>query len=250
MRMNMNPQADKPMALVTGAARRLGRAIAMGLAAEGYAIGLHYHQSEAEANTLAAEIAAIGGESLLLAADLTRPAEIDAMFADVAKSGFELRVLVNSAAEMRRATLEEDTPADWDATFDLNLRAAWLCARHAFALMRPHGGVIINISDAGAGRPWTGYAAYTVSKAALEALTRLQAKQYAPAVRVNGVAPGLILASEDLSEEAWQSLNARLPLQETERCGAVVQTVVFLVQNPYITGEVIAVDGGYRLVRK
>ncbi|NMC53845.1 MAG: SDR family oxidoreductase [Chloroflexi bacterium] len=243
----LNSQPAKPMALVTGAARRLGRAIALGLAAEGYAIGLHYHHSEAEAITLAAEIAAIGGESLLLAADLTRPAEIEAMFAAVAKSGFPLRVLVNSAGEMRRATLDEDAPADWDATFDLNLRAVWLCARHACALMRSHGGAIINISDAGAGRPWTGYAAYTVSKAALEALTRLQAKQYAPAVRVNGVAPGLILPSEDLSEEAWQRLNARLPLQADERCGAVVQAVVFLIQNLYITGEVIAVDGGYRL---
>lgn len=247
MSNDLKSRSAKPLALVTGAARRLGRAIALGLAAEGYAIGLHYHQSEAEANSLAAEIAASGEECLLLAADLTRPAEIEAMFAAIAKSEFTLRVLVNSAAEMRHATLEEDTPAAWDTTFDLNLRAAWLCARLAFALMRPHGGVIINISDAGAGRPWTGYAAYTVSKAALEALTRLQAKQYAPAVSVNGVAPGLILPSEDLSEEVWQRLNARLPLQENERCGAVVQAVVFLAQNPYITGEVIAVDGGYRL---
>jgi len=244
--MMIPPQ--KPLALITGGARRLGRAIALGLVKEGFVIGLHYHRSEEDATQTASEIQNMGGEVYLFEADLTDPGQILRLFSQVSDLPFSLRVLINSAAEMRAARLGDDTPQAWDATFALNLRAPWLCGRQAYKLMKNNHGVIINISDSGANRAWTGYAAYVLSKSSLEGLTRLQAKEYAPVVRVNAVAPGLILPSDGMSTEAWQRIEARVPIEFENREQAIVQAIVFLIRNEYITGEVVVVDGGYQLV--
>ncbi len=235
-----------PLALVTGAAHRLGRAIALELARQGFAIGLHYNQSVAEAEQTAAELAAAGALAYLLPADLAVPAEVDDLFARVAQLPHPLRVLVNSAAVMPRDDLRTLPVELWDGVFDLNLRAPWLCARAAAALME--SGIIINITDSGAHKAWTGYPAYVISKAALETLTRLLARALAPAVRVNAVAPGLILPAGELPSEQWQRLVDRLPLQTAGQPADVAQAVLFFIQNPYITGQVLAVDGGYQLV--
>jgi len=235
-----------PLALVTGAAHRLGRMIALELAAQGYAIGLHYHHSYAAAQTTALEISAIGQAALLLPADLCDPIQIENMFAAVAARPYPLRVLVNSAARMERADLAQISPEDWDATLALNLRAPLLCAQHAAKMMAP-GSLILNITDAGAGRAWSGYPAYAVSKAALETLTRLMARAFAPRLRVNAIAPGLILPGEDLPESEWQRLVARLPLQRAGSPEAIALAVRYLTQNDYVTGQSLAVDGGYQL---
>ena len=237
-----------PLALVTGAAHRLGRAIALELARQGFAIGLHYHGSTDAAERTAREIEAIA-PVYRLPADLADPAQVEDLFARAAALPHPLRVLVNSAAVMARGSLRSLPVADWDATLDLNLRAPWLCARAAASLMEPAGGgAIVNISDSGAGRAWTGYPAYILSKNGLETLTRLLARALAPAVRVNAVAPGLILPAADLPPEQWQRLVDRLPLQAAGTPEDVARAVVFFVQNPYITGQVLAVDGGYQLV--
>lgn len=110
------------------------------------------------------------------------------------------------------------------------------------------GGVIINITDAGAGRTWTGFPAYTVSKAGLETLTRVLARALAPAIRVNAIAPGLILPAEEMDESEWLRLIKQLPLQAQGSTSAIVQAVKFLVENEYITGQILAVDGGYQLL--
>jgi NAD(P)-dependent dehydrogenase (short-subunit alcohol dehydrogenase family) len=123
-----------------------------------------------------------------------------------------------------------------------------LCARAAAGLMGDSGGVVINITDSGANKVWTSYPAYVVSKSALESLTRLLARTLAPLVRVNAVAPGLILPSGELSPEQWQRLVDRLPLQTAGQPADVARAVLFFVQNPYITGQVLAVDGGYQLI--
>jgi NAD(P)-dependent dehydrogenase (short-subunit alcohol dehydrogenase family) len=136
--------------------------------------------------------------------------------------------------------------AEWDATLNLNLRAPWLCAREAARIMPP-GSCIINISDAGTSKVWTGYPAYAVSKAGLETLTRLLAKMLAPGIRVNAVAPGLILPAPDVPPEQWQRLVQKLPLKREGRVENLVQAVAFLLDNEYITGQIIAVDGGYQL---
>ena len=236
-----------PLAVVTGAARRLGKAIACELAARGYAIGLHYHNSEAEAIKTAVELRAVGAQVLLLPGDLTDPVEIEQVFRQLDGQPHLLRVLVNSAAVMPRGDLHEMTAKEWDYVMALNLRAPWLCAQQAARRMT-EGGVIINISDSGAHKTWSRYPAYVISKNGLETLTRLLAKTLAPAIRVNGVAPGLVLPKEDLSAEEWQKLIDRLPLKQAGSPAAVAQTVVFLVENAHITGETIVVDGGYQLV--
>ncbi len=200
-----------PLAVVTGAARRLGKAIARELAARGYAIGLHYNSSTLEAEETAAELRAAGADVLLLRADLTDPAEVEGLFKQVDGQAHPLRVLVNSAAVMPGGDLREMTVAEWDGIMALNLRAPWLCAQQAARRM-VKGGVIINISDSGAHKVWSRYPAYVISKNGLETLTRLLAKTLAPAIRVNGVAPGLILPKEDFPGEEWHRLVERLPL--------------------------------------
>jgi NAD(P)-dependent dehydrogenase (short-subunit alcohol dehydrogenase family) len=237
-----------PLALVTGAAHRMGRAIALELARQGFAIGLHYHRSQAEAEQTAAELSSAGTPVYRLPADLSDPDQVVDLFERVAQLAHPLRVLVNSAAVLSRGNLRTLPVEDWDASFDLNLRAPWLCARAAAPLMERAGGVIVNISDSGAHKAWTGYPAYVVSKTALEALTRLLARALAPAVRVNAVAPGLILPASDLTPDQWQRLVDRLPLKTAGQPADVARAVLFFIQNPYVTGQVLAVDGGYQLV--
>ncbi len=255
-----------PLALVTGAARRIGRAIAVELARQGFAIGLHYFHAGDAADQVAAQLAESGVPAYLLPADLADPLQVEDLFARVARLPHPLRVLVNSAAVMPHGDVRDMPVEQWDSVFDLNLRAPWLCARAAARLMEgtrgdqpagggspaggdnSTGGVIINITDSGASKSWTGYAAYVTSKSALETLTRLLARALAPAVRVNAVAPGLILPAPELPPEQWQRLVSRLPLQASGQPEDVARAVVFFIQNPYITGQVLAVDGGYQLV--
>ncbi len=244
----MDKPQGLPLAVVTGAAVRLGRGIALALASHGYPVGVHYHDSGDAARETAAQIQALGGTAYLLEADLTDPLQIEGLFARVRRLPQRLGVLVNSAAVMTAGNLTGMSVADWDGTLALNLRAPWLCAREAAACMGSQGGVIINITDVGARKTWTGYPAYTISKSALETLTRLLARQLAPAVRVNAVAPGLILPSQDLAPEEWNRLVKRLPLQTAGTVEAVAQAVLALIQNEYITGQTLMVDGGYALL--
>ncbi len=244
----MEQKTELPLAVVTGAAVRLGRAIALELARHGYPVGVHFHHSETAAREVADEIGANGGTAILLPADLSDPQQIGELFARIRALPLRLGVWVNSAAIMLSGDLATMSVADWDGTLALNLRAPWLCAREAAACMGPQGGVIINITDVGARKTWTGYPAYTISKSALETLTRLLARQLAPTVRVNAVAPGLILPSEPLTPEEWGRLIKRLPLQSAGTPQAVAQAVMTLIQNEYITGEILLVDGGYALI--
>jgi len=236
------------LAMVTGGAVRLGREIALGLAREGYGIVLHYRSSTAGAELTARQIETHGVPCTLIQADLRDPVHIKSAFETVSGLDHPLTVLVNSASVMPRGDLRELTVAEWDDTLDLNLRAPWLCAQHAARLMQDHGGVIINLSDTGASKTWSGFPAYTISKAALEVVTRLLARSLAPNIRVNSVAPGLILPSDETDSADWQRLVDRLPAKHPGTPQDVVQAVLFLIHNQYITGETMVVDGGYQLV--
>ena len=239
---------EKPsLALVTGAALRLGKAIALGLAGAGYAVGLHYNSSKDQAVETAQLIQDLGVPVFLLQANLREPSEIDAMFQQVDKLEYGLKVLVNSASIMTRLKVGEITPEQWDETLNTNLRAPLLCSQHTVKRM-PEGGVIINLTDTGASKTWVNYGAYTVSKAGLETLTRLCARAFAPKVRVNAVAPGLVLPSQDTSPADWERLVRNIPAGQAGSTEDIVRAVLFLVQNGYITGETIHVDGGYGLL--
>ncbi len=238
---------ERPLALVTGAAHRLGRIFALTLARQGYAILLHYHQSSDAAAATADEIRAIGVPVHPVEADLTKAAQIQSLFSALDSLDIPLKVLVNSASEMRRTDLRTVSADDWDASLNLNLRAPLMLAQRASERMA-EGGLIVNISDAGAGRTWTGFPAYTVSKAGVEVLTRLLAKTYAPNIRVNAIAPGLVLPSADFSADEWNKLIGRLPLKHPATLDEMAAALVFLLKNELVTGQTIVVDGGYSLI--
>ncbi len=241
-----------PLALVTGAAHRLGKAFALALARQGYAILLHYNTSTTQALAVADEIRAAGAPVFPVQADLTDEAQIDRLFSvmdDALKTPDlgPLSVLVNSAALMHRADARSLTVAAFDATLALNLRAPFLCAQRAFPRMTA-GGLIVNITDIAAQKTWSGFPDYTVSKSALATLTGVLARSFAPAVRVNAIAPGLVLPADDMLPEEWQRLVRRMPLQRPAEMDEITSTLEFLLKNKYVTGQTIVVDGGYSLI--
>lgn len=237
----------RKLALVTGGAQRLGRIFALSLARQGYAIGLHYRHSAQEADSMKKEIESLGVPAYLLRADLKKPEKIVQLFSILREFEEPLQVLVNSAALMQAVDVEELNLDGWDAALDLNLRAPFLMAQAAAQHMQP-GGLIVNISDVGAQKTWSRYPAYTVSKAGLEALTRVLARAFAPSIRVNAIAPGLVLPSDAVLPEEWDRLVGRLPLQRPARPQEIASALEFLIQNEYITGQTIVVDGGYSLI--
>ena len=232
-----------PLALVTGAAHRLGKVFALTLARQGFDILLHYHRSRDEALLTKAEIEAAGRNVVLTQADLTDPAQISSLLSNIET----LQVLVNSAAFMPAGNVDGLSFEDWDAALDLNLRAPFLLAREASAKMT-RGGLIVNISDIGAQKAWSRYPSYTVSKAGLDSLTRILARALAPDIRVNAIAPGFVLQSDIVPHEEWERLMKRVPLKRPARTEEIASALEFLVKNEYMTGQTIVVDGGYSLV--
>lgn len=248
------------LALVTGSAHRLGKAFALSLARQGYALLLHYHNAETEAHQTVDEIRALGVPAHLAQADLTQPdgiqsliSNLDTLPHDFQNSTFNL--LVNSAAVMQRSDIDTLSLDDWDSTFALNLRAPFALSKTLSKKMT-QGGLIVNVTDVGAQKTWSGYPAYTVSKSALESLTRVLARALAPKIRVNAIAPGLTLQprppseehSEVVSTEQWEKLVNRLPLKRAATLDEITSALEFLIKNEYITGQTIVVDGGYSLI--
>jgi pteridine reductase len=231
------------MALVTGAAHRLGKVFASTLARHGFDITLHYHRSVDAARQTQAELEALGSHVSLAQADLTDPKEIYSLVSELGS----LQVLVNSAAFMPGGNVEALTLENWDTSLDLNLRAPFLLAQECAKRMTERG-LIVNITDVGAQKAWSRYPSYTVSKAALESLTRILARALAPQIRVNAIAPGLVLQSEIVPAEEWQRLIHRIPLKRAARTEEIASALEFLLDNEYITGQTIVVDGGYSLV--
>jgi NAD(P)-dependent dehydrogenase (short-subunit alcohol dehydrogenase family) len=242
-----------PLALVTGAAHRLGKAFALSLARQGYALALHYRSSREKADSTAAEIRSLGVPVLPLGADLIREEDIRELFEAIDQSRREnpalrpLSLLVNSAAIMSRASAHTISASEVDAALGLNLRAPFLLAQAAFARME-EGGLIVNISDVGAQKAWSGFPAYTISKAGLDSLTRVLARSFAPRVRVNAIAPGLVLPADSMPGGEWQRLVARIPLGRAARLDEMTATLEFLIKNEYITGQTLIIDGGYSLL--
>lgn len=232
------------VALVTGGAVRLGRAIATGLAEAGYDLMVHYRSSSVPAGELARSVEGLGRRCALFQADLADPAAPRALVDAVRATFGRLDLLVNSAASFDARPLAEVDAKVWDGVMDLNVRAPHLLVRAAEPLLRSARGAVVNVLDLSAFQPWSEYPAHAVSKAALAHLTRVQARALAPDVRVNAVAPGAVLPPEAYPTERLAAIQARTPLGTLGTPDDVVRAVVFLAGATFVTGQILAVDGG------
>jgi pteridine reductase len=236
-------------ALVTGAGRRLGRAIAVGLARAGCDLAVHYHTSRDDAEATGREIRATGRRAELLDADLRDATAARGLADRAAKALSGLDILVNSAAIMVRQSVEAVTPESWDETQNLNVRAGFFVAQGAIAHLRPARGRIVNIADVAGFEPWPEYVAHCVSKAAVVMLTKGLARALAPDITVNAVAPGAVLVPESWDAKARQQLIESTPLERLGTPDDVVRAVCYLLDSgDYVTGTTLIVDGG-RLIR-
>jgi NAD(P)-dependent dehydrogenase (short-subunit alcohol dehydrogenase family) len=227
--------------LVTGAAKRIGRGIAIHLARHGFKVAIHYNNSDAEAKRTAEEC----GGAELFHANLESVPEIRRMFADAEERLGTLYGLVNNAARFTKFNPLDITEPDWDFIHNVNLKATFFCCQEGARLMnKSGGGRIVNISSLGGIRPWADHAHYCASKAGVIMLTRSLAKAFAPEITVNSVAPGVIPFGGELDPEAQamvQATPAKRPGTADEIAAAVLY---FLNATNFITGQILAVDGG------
>ncbi|ROR34520.1 pteridine reductase [Inmirania thermothiophila] len=240
-----------PVALVTGAAHRIGACIARTLHGAGYRVLLHHHRSAAAAAALAAELAAARPDSARTArADLLETARLPALVEGALAHWGRLDLLVNNASAFFPTPVGSVTEADWERLLGTNLKAPFFVAQAAAPHLAAAGGSIVNIVDIHAERPLAGHPVYSIAKAGLAALTRALARELGPAVRVNGVAPGAILWPEQgVDPERMRLLLARTPLGRTGSPEDVARAVLFLARDaPYVSGQILAVDGGRSVV--
>ena len=234
------------VALVTGAAKRLGRAVARRLAEEGADVVVHYRNSQRDAQDAVKEIEKLGRHAVAIGADLSSVAENKRLIDEAGKHFGRLDILVNSAANFLPASMISTTEQIWDAALDTNLRSPFFCAQAAAPWLRRTQGVIINFADTGGLLGWTGYIPHSVSKAGVIMVTKVLAKALAPEVRVNAIAPGTITMEGDTPELEADFIKLA-PLRRTGRPRDITDTVLFLVQSKFITGQVLVVDGGRTL---
>jgi pteridine reductase len=236
------------VALVTGAGRRLGHAMATALAARGMTVAIHYWSSHAGADDLQRDIEAAGGRAACFAADLANPHAARALPGRVVDALGRLDVLVNSAAVMHHRRFEDTTVEQYDEILDLNLRSVFFCTQGAATALRAARGKVVNIADLGGLEPWPGYAAHSVSKAGVVMLTKVLALSLAPEVTVNAIAPGAVLVPDSYDEAERERLASTTPARRLGAPGDVVAALLYLLEGgDYVTGEVLAVDGGRRL---
>lgn len=241
-------------ALVTGGAQRLGRAMALALAARGCSVVLHYGRSEEAAAETVKAIEALGVSAWLLQADLSRGEEIERLVAETRAAAGRLDLLVNSAATFLRRPFEEISLAELDAVLAVNFKAPFLLSQRVAPLMRrserAEPGLIVNLVDHASDQAWPGYSHHGAAKAALTQLTRITARELAPHIRVNAILPGAVLPAPGVTteSEAWRTVGERLPLARTGAPTDVGQALVYLAENDFVTGSVLTVDGGESLV--
>ncbi len=238
-------------ALVTGAAHRLGKAVALALAGEGVSVIVHFGRSRERADATAEEIRALGVEAWTAGADLADEEEVRALFAGLRPRVPSLDLLVNSAANFERGPLLEISAASWDVALAVNLRAPFLCIQEGarWILETSGTGAIVNISDLSGLMPWDGFAQHATAKAGLIHLTRSAARELGPEIRVSCVVPGAILPPPGTSERdpEWTRRGDGIPLGRTGRPEDVARAILFLARHEYITGAVLPVDGGAHL---
>jgi pteridine reductase len=239
-----------PVALISGSgAHRVGNVIASTLGARGYSVALHYHRSGDAAEETVRQLQAQGIDAAAFQADVADAAAVAAMFDRLVKRFGRLDALVTSAAVWEPQTLEQVTAADVRRQFDINTLGTFLCCQHAGRIMvaQPEGGAIVTIGDWACQRPYLGYAAYFLSKGAIPTMTRMLAAELASRntrVRVNCILPGPIMVPQDVSQPEVQGAIAGTLLKRLGTPEHVAHAAVFLIENDYVTGVCLPVDGG------
>jgi len=234
------------VALITGAGKRLGRAVALRLAEEGMDVAVHYGTSAKDAAEVVGKIEEMGKKAVAIRADLRSVDEIRRMLLEVGNELGRLDVLVNSAANFLPGSMVSTTEEVWDASLDTNVKAPFFVAQAAAPMLRRSKGAIVNFADTGGVLGWPGFIGHSVAKAGVINLTKSLAKALAPDVRVNAIAPGTITMSGDPPE--WEAEFVKLaPLKKTGRPADIADAVVYLVTAEFLTGHTLVLDGGRTL---
>ncbi|MCA8992463.1 MAG: SDR family oxidoreductase [Planctomycetaceae bacterium] len=234
-------------AVVTGGAVRIGRAIALRMAVAGWNVCIHYGQSEREAKQTVSELELLGVKATCVPADLNQPVSAaKQVFQHASDKLGAVSCLINNAAIFREGTLASTTELEWDAHFETNVKAPFFLSQE-FARQCRKGGSIINLIDWRGTHPVPGHVAYAQTKSALVAQTRLLAQELGPDIRVNGIAPGAILPPPGKGQEVLETRAVRNPLRRVGAADDITRTVMFLLESPFITGEIVHVSGGEHL---
>lgn len=231
-------------ALITGGAKRLGRALALHLASRGYDIVLHCHRSHAEAEALVPVVESFGRRCVILKADLAADAGVENLVQAAFEHFPDLNILINNASAFFPVSLADTTPAQWDLFYQMHVKTPFFLIQ-AFA-RQCASGLVVNLTDAMAPQPE--YFAYSLSKQNLGDLTRLAARSLGPQIRVNAIAPGYILAPVAGNPDNAAEMRARLPLQRTGAVQDITSALQVFLDNPYLTGQTLYVDGGLNLL--
>lgn len=231
------------VALVTGSGKRLGREVALGLAERGADLVVHYRSSENDARKVTGEIEKLGRRAITVSADLDQVSQIRALFDKVAEAFGRLDILVNSAASFVQTEFAATTEKIWASSLDTNLKAPFFCSQAAAPLLKTTGGCIVNFADVGGILGWPGYIPHSISKAGVIMLTRCLAKELAPEVRVNAIAPGTITLPDD-APELEASFIRQAPLKRSGCPVDIVGAVTYLATAKFVTGQTLVVDGG------
>jgi len=237
---------ENQVALITGAAKRIGRSIAVRLATDGADIIVNYAGSKTEAESLVGEIKSLGRRAIAIQADVSHRAEVQKLFTATENEFGRLDILVNNAGMFFAAKFEELTEEQWDHILNVNLKSQFLCAQSAAPIMKRQGrGRIINLSSLGGLLPWPAYTHYCVSKAGCIMLTRCLARALGPEILVNSVAPGTIQFPDEPPDEDYIR---RVPLHRTGTGDDIAEAVAYLAKADFVTGQILVVDGGRSLV--
>lgn len=235
---------DGRVALVTGGGQRVGRELALALAARGMRTAVHYNASAEGAHEVVDHVLVSGGDAHAFRADLTDADATGRLVPQVVERFGGLDVLVNSAAVMERTLLGTVTAQQWDAMFALNLRAPFLLSQAAAPHLRSTRGAIVNIADLSAIDIWPGYIPHGLTKSGIAHMTRSLARVLAPEVRVNAIAPGTVLLPEGWAVDSAERLAVTTPLERLGTPADVVKAMLYLLDADYVTGELLVVDGG------
>ncbi len=239
---------DGKVAIVTGGAVRLGRALSLSLAEQGVRVAIHYGSSAGPAEAVVGEIKAMGSDATAIQADLSRPGKARSIVERAAAHFGQVDILVNSAAIFEPGDWHDTTEANWDRHFAINLKAPFFLSQ-AFAAQvgRGRAGHIVNIADWRGARPGPDHVAYTLTKAAVIAMTRSLALALAPNIQVNAIAPGLILPPPGQDQAYLEDKASQVPAQRVGSPKEIANAMVFLLRSDFVTGDLIFVTGGEHL---